>query len=705
METQLTNGLENIKTQYLTGEEALKRLQEMEHKHNISLYDMNDTFKIADGKIKYTVADIDKLVQEQLEFKKLANQGTKKLAQSSNEEVLKPFGVEDKTPIKQTAVPSSPVNLKGNYKPDSTKIIPSNKVYELIGKLEKKYKIEVIDFTEAMDIIDGTKKLTEADVFKLFQDKTGMSTDNIYEQFTYATKQMENAKALAKEEFDFQNKFTEQTKKINSLDPQANQKFDILQQKTKLEKQLMEMAHDKGLTLDEYIKSLNQLEAIDPQLHSSLMKKAQEISYKASMAEPQVTQLMKTLEENGARLEGLSHRFKSEDSIARKIISWCKYSGVSENAIDSYGDAINDSLRYTLILNEATYSQGVYSSLKKLMDNGYQVDAINNLWGNSTYQGLNVTLKNSNGLKIELQFHTDASYLTKESYNHLYYELARSSGASPQERELANQIMKLNQTLNVKTIDDMVSLNQYDIIENAKKFTSFTQPIAKKYTNYSEFTSHYQSQRQQWLNSLSDNDKKIIYAYVGESVEQAGNYKAVNGLLRGTLIDTKKKIISWRGTGGYLNTMSFAEFKSNYGMSVSDFVKLQTQAADDLNKVISRMALDERTILTRGVNWDALGDYGIKQGDSAQTIMKKLTANGGIYSDPGFMSSSPVPTYITSSKPIQLVMDCDAGTKVADLSYFNSGETEVLFGAGQKFAVEGVTEENNQILIHLKTIN
>jgi len=92
--TPIKQVLENGSTnEYLTGEEALKRLQEMEQKHNISLYDMDDTFDICDGKIKYTLEDIDKLVEDQLE--------AKKIVPSTDEVFSKTMESDGKTPIQK----------------------------------------------------------------------------------------------------------------------------------------------------------------------------------------------------------------------------------------------------------------------------------------------------------------------------------------------------------------------------------------------------------------------------------------------------------------------------------------------------------------------------------------------------------------------------------------------------------------------------
>ena len=50
------------------------------------------------------------------------------------------------------------------------------------------------------------------------------------------------------------------------------------------------------------------------------------------------------------------------------------------------------------------------------------------------------------GIKMELQFHTDASYYTKEVLNHSYYEIARSETATIDEIIEANEVMIVNQS-------------------------------------------------------------------------------------------------------------------------------------------------------------------------------------------------------------------------------------------------------------------
>lgn len=171
---------------------------------------------------------------------------------------------------------------------------------------------------------------------------------------------------------------------------------------------------------------------------------ANDILVKAKEIEPNTTDFMKSLETNGCHLEGLKYCLKSRESLARKILEDSRIKGVS---LEDAASSISDSLRYTLVSDEANYTQMVSNSLEQLQKKGYVIDKLKNYWGNDIYQGINVSMISPEGIKIELQFHTDASYYTKENLNHHYYEIARSENATQEEIIEATQKMIENQSL------------------------------------------------------------------------------------------------------------------------------------------------------------------------------------------------------------------------------------------------------------------
>ena len=107
----------------------------------------------------------------------------------------------------------------------------------------------------------------------------------------------------------------------------------------------------------------------------------------------------------------LEHRIKSQDSLTRKILSDSHIKGIS---LEEAAEGIGDSLRYTMIVSEENYANVANKSLQQLQESGYTVNKIKNYWGDDIYQGVNVSLTTPDGVKMELQFHTEDSFYTKE---------------------------------------------------------------------------------------------------------------------------------------------------------------------------------------------------------------------------------------------------------------------------------------------------
>lgn len=489
---------------------------------------------------------------------------------------------------------------------------------------------------------------------------------------------------------------------LDVLDPNFSRNADLLMKKAKLQEELVMFAHSQGMTFKEYIESCGKITQLDEATQTIVNQQARHIFEVAENAEPKISQMMRSLEVNGARLEGFNYRFKSEGSIARKIAT--KLNGsASIDAIGYYASNINDSLRYTLILDEKNYVNQMYDSLHKLINEGYQVRSINNSWGDSIYQGMNTSLVSPDGMVFELQFHTDASFKTKEFLNHQLYEIYRSPLADISQIKAAREIMEINQQMYVKTIDGMVNLTQFDIIDNA---------TYKNYFDYNDFVSHYDSQIASWKANLSEKQKNLFHNYISEGVQKPGNYAAVNGLERNTLIDTTNRTVTVQNT--FTSTrpapISFEQFEQTYlpieyeGRMITtmeDFIDMQHECFNELNAATSQMKLDEDTILYRGINLNALesmtdvngNSIGITNGDSLETIFNKIRAAGGEYTDKGFMSASPVPVHITTSKDIVLKLKCKKGVSGVDLSAVGGFENEFLLTANQKFDVVGFGKE------------
>lgn len=207
-----------------------------------------------------------------------------------------------------------------------------------------------------------------------------------------------------------------------------------------------EMFNTFDLTIDqsEDIKKVETGEGNEPvQQESSdeqeiARKLAKELIEAAAQVEPEITAVLQSLESENARLVGLEHRLKSEDSLTRKILSEAHDMEVSP---EEAAAVIGDVLRYTLCIDDDQYVSVVDKTLKAFAEKNITVYKFRNRWGGDGYKGINTNLKTGDGLIFELQLHTPASFDAKE-LEHANYEVARSETATEEERIAAEAYAK-----------------------------------------------------------------------------------------------------------------------------------------------------------------------------------------------------------------------------------------------------------------------
>jgi len=166
--------------------------------------------------------------------------------------------------------------------------------------------------------------------------------------------------------------------------------------------------------------------------HAARERVATELLDKATKAEPAVTAAMKRVtHDHGGQLTGLDYRLKGHESLVRKLeAKQAKYPNMAPNEV---GLRISDPLRYKAIFPPDGYSEGVEATIAALRASGYTPWQIKNHWGGADdYDGLHVNMTGSDGLNIELQFHTPQS-VDVEEHNHPLYEKFRVS-KDPAER-------------------------------------------------------------------------------------------------------------------------------------------------------------------------------------------------------------------------------------------------------------------------------
>ena len=160
------------------------------------------------------------------------------------------------------------------------------------------------------------------------------------------------------------------------------------------------------------------------------VKQAERLRRDAEAVEPVVTSLMegiaKTIDADFAKIDGkssLEQRLKSTDSLARKIDADAEKD--HEGDREAAANAISDSVRYTLNVDDANYTDGVEKTIGALEETGWKVESVKNFWqAGDPYDGTNIKIS-KDGVKVELQLHTPQSHKIKEVDLHDTYEKYR----------------------------------------------------------------------------------------------------------------------------------------------------------------------------------------------------------------------------------------------------------------------------------------
>jgi hypothetical protein len=187
-------------------------------------------------------------------------------------------------------------------------------------------------------------------------------------------------------------------------------------------------------------------------------ERARALIAKAEAAAPGVRDALgKAVAEHGGTLSGLEFELKSEESLTRKIHDRTMERGdTSAKAMDKITSKMNDSLRYTAVIDAAHYMTAYRAVRASLEAAGYKPvpGREGNAWAEPErfgggYRGINATFRTPDGLEFEVQFHTQESLDLKQE-QHALYEEYRDPATSPErKRELNQQRRKLAEALAV----------------------------------------------------------------------------------------------------------------------------------------------------------------------------------------------------------------------------------------------------------------
>ena len=502
---------------------------------------------------------------------------------------------------------------------------------------------------------------------------------------------------------------------VQLLDQQKNKVLDL---KSKLKDSELDSAVIKNIDL------------LDESQRIQVEASSKEIYERAIKEEPAVSAMMKSLEGADARLAGYDKRFKTLDSIKDKLARELYKSG---NISD-----INDSLRYTLILEESSYTETVIKKLAQLKQKGYEIKYLNNHWGANglpTYQGLNITLLTPEKNMVELQFHTQSSFDVKQNLNHDFYEICRNKNTSKEIKDLCNDIQKINQEIYVKDVGFDVT-NEYTLTKMMDDYIKENVlPLnVKNYMTddgYADFIMDNQDNFKAWKTAIEENESlnSAIEFYKSENYYAPASYMIVNSYERGTLFDDATQTVSILATqSSEADVYSYEQWEKNVGCSIEEYKLKIKEASETLSKGIQKCHLSEDSRLIRGVNYNTLQNkFGITQDDGIESVIRKIREKGNIWHEEGFSSACPkvldddLP-FILKSKEVYLVMDVEAdidarifGNQYSEgwennfnvgssdwIYHFADWEKEILLDKNQTFDITDVTQKNGKLYIYMK---
>jgi hypothetical protein len=148
----------------------------------------------------------------------------------------------------------------------------------------------------------------------------------------------------------------------------------------------------------------------------------------ADREEQRISPALRALEgqDPDRHLIGFEDRLKDRDRIKEKVHDGIKF--LSRSPEDAVA-LVSDAIRYTFQYRETHYTQGVWSDIGRLRDQGFKLDRLRNSWSDEQYKGINSQwIEPDTGQRFEIQFHTRISYEAKQ-LTHKAYERLRTKQA------------------------------------------------------------------------------------------------------------------------------------------------------------------------------------------------------------------------------------------------------------------------------------
>ena len=139
-------------------------------------------------------------------------------------------------------------------------------------------------------------------------------------------------------------------------------------------------------------------------------------------------------------LIGFDDRLKGRDRIKEKVFD--KMKEFVDFSPEEVVSSVSDTIRYTFQYRETHYTQGVWSDIGRLKEQGFELHGRWNAWSDDQYKGINSQwIEPTTGQRFEVQFHTRISYEAKQ-LTHDAYERLRTHQADKFEQMVLEAFQK-----------------------------------------------------------------------------------------------------------------------------------------------------------------------------------------------------------------------------------------------------------------------
>jgi len=137
---------------------------------------------------------------------------------------------------------------------------------------------------------------------------------------------------------------------------------------------------------------------------------------------PAMRRIEAQVEQGKLAPEAEKYALKGRDRFMEKLVEMVN--SEPDKSAEELAKEIHDGIRYTFLLDPEQYVTGVRELTRELEDNNFELGVQKNTWENDEYKGINTRWRDhESGLRFEVQFHTEQSWLVKQQTHDAYMRI------------------------------------------------------------------------------------------------------------------------------------------------------------------------------------------------------------------------------------------------------------------------------------------